>query len=204
MPHPFHENPASVVDVFQSFVPGYRLVDGEDLLIQAQLLFSGKAGLRGGTDAVNAVPLDTYLNQVSIGTTSVLPPGLQGRRLVVINDSGNPLTVYASQYNPSTGMSDSVATASSSMQGASIVQNTGTVCEYICFENGLWKQIEGWAGGSGGTGGAVSEAPTDGKIYGRNGATGTWSSWVVDANVYGTNDGYSAPLSPLHFDEGTY
>ena len=43
------DHPADLLAVFRSFEPGYRLVDGGDLLTVARLLFSTQEGALGGT-----------------------------------------------------------------------------------------------------------------------------------------------------------
>lgn len=171
MPTTLNEAPASIVDVFQSFIPGYRLIDGEDLKIQADLLFSATDGLQGGTSQQNAPPLTVYVSQVAAGATVTLPPAIPGRRMVVVNDSTSNLEVFGLNYNPISGMSDMVAAANSSVQAVMAVQNAGQAAEYFCFAPGLWKQLSGASGGTG-PGGGVPEAPLTGVTYGRQ--SGSW------------------------------
>jgi hypothetical protein len=216
MPLPLFENPGSVVDVFQSFVPGYRLVDGGELLIQANLLFSARSGIVGGTTQQNARHLETFINQVTSGSTVVLPPGVPGRYMMVINDTGNPIQVYGISYNPITRLADSIAPSTSSTPGIMVNQNAGEMDGYFCFEPGIWKQVSGLGTPTGSPGGGITDAPVNGLTYGRmNGgwvqvlplSGGTLTGPLILSTPASTNPNSAVSLTQIQnlaIDEGTY
>jgi hypothetical protein len=213
MPWALNEHPSSVVSIFTSFMPGYRLVDGEDLLTMGNLLFSSQDAIDAGSSQQNAVPLDTFISQVTDGNTVVLPPGLPGRYLFVMNDSPNELQVYGSTYNLLTGTPDTVAGSASSTQSIMANQAAGTAAEYMCFAPGMWKQVTGAAVGPGG---GIPDAPINGVTYGRfNGAWvpvlnlsgGTMTGPLILAPGVPSNPNQAVSLNyvnNLTIDEGTY
>jgi hypothetical protein len=215
MPWPLHEHPSNVVAIFTSFERGYRLVDGEDLLDMANLLFSTREDVEGGTDAEDATPLKTFISQVVDGATVVLPPGLPGRYVWVYNDSANPIQVYGTYRNILTSTQDMIAD-SSNAQAIMATQDAGTVAEYLCFAPGLWKQVLGSTGSAPGPEGGIPEAPLNGITYGRmNGAWvpvlplsgGTMTGPLILAPGTPTDPNQAISLSyiqNLHIDEGIY
>lgn len=215
MPWPLNEAPSSVQSIFTSFVPGYRLVDGEDLQTMSDLLFSTKQGVAGGTNQMNAVPLEAYMSQVTSGGTVVLPPGLPGRNLIVMNDTASAIQVYPSPHNPLTGAPDTVAASGGSTQTGVASQAAGVAAEYYCFAPGLWKQVVGGTS-TGGGGAGIADAPINGITYGRlNGAWtpvlplsgGTMTGPIILPPGTPTNPNSAvslAVLQALHIDEGTY
>ena len=214
MPWPLSEAPSSVVSIFTSFIPGYRLVDGEDLQTMSDLLFSSKHGIQGGTSEATAVPLDTFISQVTAGGTVVLPPGLPGRYLMVTNDTAAAIQIYGSPYNPLTGSADTIAGSGNSTQQVVASQAAGTAAEYFCFSPGLWKQFQGGTG-TGGAGG-IPDAPINGITYGRlNGAWtpvlplsgGTMTGPIILPPGLPSNPNAAVSLAVLQnmaIDEGVY
>jgi hypothetical protein len=214
MPWALNEAPSSVVSIFTSFIPGFRLVDGEDLATMSDLLFSARQGVKGGTTQINAQPLETFISQVTSGGTVVLPPGLPGRYLLVMNDTAATIQIYGSPYNPLTGTPDTVAGSGGSTQGSVTSQSAGTAAEYFCFAAGQWKQFQGGTSTGGGSG--IPDAPINGITYGRlNGAWtpvlplsgGTMSGPIILPPGTPTNPNSAislAVLQALVIDEGTY
>lgn len=210
MPWSLTEQPADVVSIFTSFVPGFRLIDGEDLETMAKLLLSAREGIEGGPSEQEATPLQTFISQVVDGDCVVLPPGLSGRYMWVFNDSANPLQVYATSPNPLTGYADEI-------DGQTMfTQAPGSVVEYICYAPGMWKAFVSEDGAGPGPGGGIPEAPLNGVTYGRqNGqwvpvlplSGGTMTGPLILAPGTPTDPNQAVPLSyilNLHIDEGTY
>lgn len=212
MPWSLTDHPAGVVDIFTSFIPGFRLVDGGDLKDLAELLLSARDNIYGGTGQDDAYPLQTYISQVVSGDSVVLPPALPGRYMWVFNDTAADLQVYAASPNPLTGIVDEI-------DGQIMyAQTAGSALEYVCYAPGLWKVFGGDGDGGSGPGPStgIPDAPINGVTYGRlNGA------WVPVLNLAGgtmTGPLILAPGAPtdpnqaislsyiqnLHIDEGTY
>jgi hypothetical protein len=212
MPWSLTDEPKNVVQILNSFEPGFRLVDGGDLKTMAELLFSVRDNIYGGTGLDDATPIQTYISQVVSGDSVVLPPGLPGRYVWVFNDTAADLQVYAASPNPLTGIVDEIDGQ------IMFAQSPGSALEYVCYAPGLWKVFgDGADGGSGpGPSPGIPDAPINGVTYGRlNGA------WVPVLNLAGgtmTGPLILAPGTPtdpnqaislsyiqnLHIDEGTY
>jgi hypothetical protein len=142
---------SSIVSLFQSFIPGKRLIDGSDLLTMAKLQFSYKSGivaLAGGGQA-GATPLPAFINEVSTVVTNadsvMLPAGIPGLAVVVINDGASTLQVYGVPANPNNGgTGDTIAPNTSVAQaatGTGVSQATVKASIYYCFAPGKWKQL---------------------------------------------------------------
>lgn len=210
MPWSLTDQPANVIEIFTSFQPGFRLIDGGDLQQMANVLLSARDNIDGGTGESDAYPLQTYISQVVSGDSVQLPPGLPGRYLWVFNDSANPLQVYAMAPNPLTGYADEVD------GDIMFTQSPGSVVEYICYSTGLWKAFVSEGGAGPGPGGGIPEAPINGVTYGRqNGAWvpvlplsgGTMTGPLILAPGALTDPNQAISLSyiqNLHIDEGTY
>src|ERR1700722_17848521 len=83
---------SSLLQLFPSFIPGKRLIDGSDLLTLVKMDFSAKSGLvalAGGGQA-GATVLSAYINEVgTVATTNDsvgLPLAIPGTSVIVIND----------------------------------------------------------------------------------------------------------------------
>src|SRR5215471_10002254 len=164
MPWSVSDHPSSIIQVFTSFLPGFRLIDGTDLFDMSHLLFSAKENIRangsagsshiagnwgtavwglatwGGTGvAPGTVPLQTYISQITDATSVLLPPGIPGRYVQVINDTASSLEILPWTFNPLVEGPDTIAPAGSSLQAASVYQPPSEIAEYICFAAGLWK-----------------------------------------------------------------
>jgi len=216
MPWSLADHPANVLSVFTSFQPGYRLVDGGDLLTVANLLFSVQEGADGGTDEQSASPIINCVTDAVQGTTFVLPPGVQGRYAKVINNSSGQIQIYGMSPDPYTGLIDTIAPAGSSVQQLMVPQEPGEACEYWCFAPGLWKQVSGIGAGAPGPQGGIPEAPLNGQTYGRNSGTwvpvlalagGTMTGPIILPPGPATDPNQAISLSELQalaIDEGTY
>lgn len=220
MPWSLADNPADVLSVFTSFQPGYRLVDGGDLLTVAHLLFSATEGAQGGANEATATSLDNYITDAEGGTTFVLPPGIQGRTVRLVNNSQSTIQVYGMSPNPQTGFIDTIAPADSTSQELMVNQQPGEASEYWCFAPGLWKQFTGNGNLGPGPQGGIPEAPLNGGTYGRSdgnwvlvlplagGAANQMTGPLILAPVTETPDPNQAVswsmLEALAIDEGTY
>lgn len=217
MPWSLADNPADVLSVFTSFQPGYRLVDGGDLLTVAHLLFSATEGAQGGNTEATATTLENYITDAEGGTTFVLPPGIQGRTVRLVNNSQSTIQVYGMSPNPQTGFIDTIAPASTTAQELMVNQQPGEASEYWCFAPGLWKQFTGNGNMGPGISGGIPDAPSTGLVYGRENGNwvpvlpitgGTMLGPLVLAPAVGTPDPNQAvswsELTSLAIDEGTY
>lgn len=210
MPWSLTDQPSDIVSIFTSFIPGFRLIDGEDLETMAKFLLSAREGVQGGDSQEDATPLQTFISQVVSGDCVVLPPGLSGRYMWVFNDSATPLQVYATSPNPLTGYADEID------GDIMFTQSPGSVIEYICYAPGMWKAFVSEGGAGPGPGGGIPEAPINGVTYGRlNGgwtpvlplAGGTMTGPLILAPGTPTDPNQAVPFSyilNLHIDEGTY
>lgn len=213
MPWSLTDQPADVVSIFTSFIPGFRLIDGGDLEEMAKLLLSAREGIEGGTSQQDAVPLQTFISQVVDGNTAVLPPGLPGRYMWVFNDGANPLQVYGASPNPLTGLADEIDGQ------IMFTQASGSVVEYICYAPGMWKAFVSEGGAGPGPGGGIPEAPINGVTYGRldgnwvpvlglaGGVTNQMSGPLILAPGVPTNPNQAISLAfvqNMNIDEGTY
>lgn len=210
MPWSLTDTPKNVVQILNSFEPGFRLVDGGDLKTMAELLLSARDNIEGGDAEADATPLTTFISQVVDGATVVLPPALPGRYMWVYNDGANPLQVYAASPNPLIGYADEIDGE------IMFTQSPGGVVEYVCYAEGLWKAFVSEGGEGPGPGGGIPEAPLNGVTYGRqNGqwvpvlalSGGTMTGPLILAPGAPTDPNQAVPLSyilNLHIDEGTY
>lgn len=217
MPWSLADNPADVLSVFTSFQPGFRLVDGGDLQTMSYLLFSATEGAEGGLTEATATPLDNYITDAEGGTTFVLPPGVQGRSVRVVNNSQSTIQVFGMAPNPQTGFIDTIAPASSTTQELMVNQSPGEASEYWCFAPGLWKQVTGNGNMGPGPQGGIPDAPSTGLVYGRENGNwvpvlpitgGTMLGPIILAPPSGVPDPNQAVswsmLEMLAIDEGTY
>ena len=142
---------ASVLAYFQSFVPGFREVDGGDCQQMANMLFQPTTGLTAlaGGGQTGATPLKIGLNRVdtcaSDNDSVMLPPAIAGSRVVIYNNTGHTLAVFGQPANAGGGSSagDTIAAANSNTQqptATGITMATTVTSEFMCFVNGQWKQ----------------------------------------------------------------
>jgi hypothetical protein len=136
-----------------SFVPGLRLIDGGDLLQLANLSVSAKSGitaLAGGGQIIgagNSNVCSAYISEVSVVATAndsvILPVGIPGTEVTIINDGANSLQVFGQPTNATTGVGETIAAHGSTAQTATATgvalpsANTGV---FSCFAPGKWKQ----------------------------------------------------------------
>lgn len=140
---------AAILDLFPSFQPGERLVNGGELQQQANLLFSAKTGitaLAGGGQA-GATVLGARFNRVDTCVTNsdsvMLPQAVPGRKCYVYNNTGQTLAVFGQAQNPNTGVGDTVAAFNSNTQqptATGVTQATTIERPYTCYVAGQWKQ----------------------------------------------------------------
>ena len=142
----------TILAYFQSFIPGPRLIDGGDLLQQANLLFSTKSGITatvGGTQATSAQLIRAY-NEVDPATASgtdsvvIMQPAIPGANIALYNASGQTIKVFGQASNAANGgVGDTIAAANSDAQQATatgVTHADTTVFNYTCFKLGQWKQ----------------------------------------------------------------
>jgi len=141
---------SALIDLFPSFIPGSRLVDGGECLQLAQLICSAKTGytaLAGGGQT-GATQLTATLNEVpnvaSDNDSVMLPLAIPGRWVVVNNTSGHSLQVFGQPINPNNaGAGDTIAPNNSVTQaatGTGVAQATAVMAIYVCTTIGQWKQ----------------------------------------------------------------
>ena len=145
-------NASTILGLFQSFIPGFRLIDGGDLAALAAQSFSSKAGLialAGGGQA-GATPLPAALNSVdtvaSDSDSVMLPLALPGAVISVYNNSAHTLAVFGQPANPNNTASagDTIAAHNSNAQqptATGVTQATTLVATYVCYATGKWKQF---------------------------------------------------------------
>ena len=147
---------SSVFGLLSSFIPGLRLIDGQDLInffnlsIGAQCSMTALAGGGQNIAAGNSNVLNFATNEITTvvsGNDSViLPPALQGRQVEIINHAAaNSLQYYAYPgNNPATGVADQVyalnATSASAASSAFTIA-AGHAHYLICMRAGFWKQV---------------------------------------------------------------
>ncbi len=142
--------PSSILSLFKSFIPGFRLIDGGELKQMAEQLFSYQTG-------VAAVVSGTYLTstpltaQYSVVTTSTdadtdgvtLPFAIPGREVWVENRTANTITVFGAAKNPLTGSTDGIipnASTSATAGNTGVTQATAIMAVYKCAVAGTWKK----------------------------------------------------------------
>lgn len=141
-------NLAQVMDIFKSFQPGPRLIDGGELQQMTTLIFGtqGSAILTAlaGGGAVGAPVLGfTYsrLDVVANANDSVLlPQAIPGSQIILDNEGAQTAAVFAALNNPVTGIADQVIPHSSIAAAASATQASGILAIYVCSKAGFWKQ----------------------------------------------------------------
>jgi hypothetical protein len=140
----------SLLQLFTSFIPGSRLVDGGDCLALAKLSVGATNGLTahagGGQTNATALPMlgCIEVDTVATGADSVmLPQALPGTQIELNNATATSMQVFGQTINQYTGVGDTIAAAGSSTQQptATGVAHAGNTCfTYVCFVAGSWKQ----------------------------------------------------------------
>lgn len=137
----------SLLASFVSFVPGLRLIDGQDLENLASYTLGAKAGLvaLAGGGAPGATALVYGQNEVATCATNadstLLPLALPGATVVLINDGVGSCRTYPAQSNPSNGdAADTIAPHNTSVYGASADTAAAGVSVFHCAVLGKWKQ----------------------------------------------------------------
>ena len=138
----------SVTAQFPSFIPGLRLIDGQDLTNFVNDVYSTASGIvafPGGTLAAGTPRLSNNYNEIgTVATTndSVVAPGtIIGGEFVVNNNGANTLTIFASTSNPGNGgAADGISASGSTTSATSITLASGKVSIFSCFKAGVWKQ----------------------------------------------------------------
>lgn len=141
---------SSILQLFPSFQPGSRLIDGGDLSALANQLFSTKTGITAlaGGGQTGATPLPAALNRidtVASGNDSVmLPQAIPGTFVFVKNNTATSAQVFGIPNNPVTGVGDTIATNSSNTQvatGTGVALAGTKLAIYVCFEAGKWQTL---------------------------------------------------------------
>lgn len=140
---------SSILQLFPSFQPGARLVDGGELQLLANQLFSSTTGIiaKSGGGQSLATPLTAMWNRVDTAGASdsvMLPQAIPGSEVVVYNNTANTLAVFGQPTNPVTGVGDTIAAAANNTQQATatgVTQATAKVAKYECYQAGQWKQM---------------------------------------------------------------
>lgn len=141
----------SILGLFTDFWQGKHLIEGKDLYQFATSVFSTQAGITataGGTQAA-AYPLQYTINEVAtvanVADSVMLPIGLPGQKIVIINDAANSLQVFGQVANAQNGsVGDTIAAHGSASQSATatgVAQAGASVAVYYCFTLGKWKQL---------------------------------------------------------------
>lgn len=143
---------SSVLSIFKSFIPGPRLIDGQDLLEQANMLWgvtTGITALAGGGQA-GATQLQVGLNRVDTATNTgddsvMLPPAIVGARVVVYNNTAYAIQVFGQPANAGGGLvaGDTIAAHNSNTQqatGTGVSHPSAIEGTYDCYVLGQWKQ----------------------------------------------------------------
>lgn len=139
----------SVLQMFTSFIPGYRQIDGGELQTMAQMLLSAKSGIvafAGGGQS-SATRLTAAMNLVetvaSAADSVMLPQAIPGTRVYINNATATSMQVFGMASNPNTGVGDTIAATNSNTQQATatgVAQTTTTMMQYSCMKAGQWKQ----------------------------------------------------------------
>ena len=138
----------SFISFFRSFIPGYRMIDGSDLLTLVNDLYSyqnGITALAGGGLAGAPIVVNNYSQIDTVATASdsiALPAATPGVEYVVNNNGANTLAVFGS-YNPQNAALDTILASGSvgATGAASVTQASGKVAVYACYKAGVWKQL---------------------------------------------------------------
>lgn len=141
-----------IMQLFGSFQPGSRMVDGGELKQLAQMLFSAEDSIvafagGGQTGATELTAAINSVGTVATGNDSVkLPLALPGRWIVVSNDAAaNSMQVFGQVSNPENGgAGDTIIPIASSTPAATatgVPQAAGDAGIYFCATVGVWKQL---------------------------------------------------------------
>ena len=141
----------SMFQLYPSFLPGERLVDGGDALQLAKQVngyANGITALAGGASAGASPQLALGWNLVAVVATNddsvVLPPAILGAWVGICNDGANTLTIFANTANPNNNnTADLIATSGqlTSAAGASITLATVKFAILVCMKPGIWKEL---------------------------------------------------------------
>jgi len=140
---------ASVKYLFQSFIPGFRLVDGGELSQFVDLMTSVSTGItaHAGGGQTGATVLPSAFNSVdtcaSDNDSTALPQAIPGKVVWVKNNTAHTLAVFGIVFNPVTGVGDTIVPAGSNTAaatGTGVTQATAKIDAYICLVAGVWQQ----------------------------------------------------------------
>ena len=143
---------ASMLQVFSSFIPGFREVDGGDALQLATLLCGPKTGITAlaGGGATGAIPQlqmgPSMISTVASGSDSVmLPPAIPGGICIIYNGGAQNMQVFGQQANQGGLAAGDQVCANNTVTPAAVAtgvaQNTAVMAIYYCFVVGVWKQM---------------------------------------------------------------
>ncbi|HKU51981.1 MAG TPA: hypothetical protein VJQ25_05910 [Nitrospira sp.] len=142
--------PSSIIGIFTSFIPGFRLIDGGQLKSMAEQLFSYQTGIASIVDGtyLTSTPLTAQYSVVTTSTSSntdgvTLPFAIPGREVWVENRTANTITVFGAGANPITGTTDGIipnASTSATAGNTGVTQATAIMAVYKCAVAGTWKK----------------------------------------------------------------
>src|SRR3954471_16070100 len=145
--------PSSLLNLFTSFIPGFRLIDGGQLKTLADLTLSAVTGITAGTTSTQAgaTQLTAQMNVVTTaggGNTDAvkLPTAVPGEEVWLENRTANTIVVFGQAKNPLTGVGDTIiahGTITPAATGTGITQATTLIATYKCATAGVWKQSSG-------------------------------------------------------------
>lgn len=138
---------SSILQFFQSFLPGSRQIDGGELQTLASMLFGVKTGIvalaGGGLSAATPALIYGFNSVDTVASSSdsvVLPPAIPGATAIVTNPSATTLAVFGLGSNPSNNnTADVIAPSTSNTTATSQTIATTKTADFYCFKIGVWK-----------------------------------------------------------------
>lgn len=141
---------SSLLQLFPSFQPGSRLVDGGDCLALVGLTASGKTGLtaHAGGGSVGVPQLAERVNEITVCATAddsvQLPFALPGTIVTLINHGAQNLRVYAQTVNPGNLNAADTIVPLASLPAAAVAFETiasAGIDTLVCAKLGQWKSL---------------------------------------------------------------
>lgn len=140
----------SILDLFTSFISGFRMVDGGQLQQLISLLFSVESDIVASTTQTQAGARQLAAAINDVGTANAndavrLPIAILGKPVGIINGTANTIKVFGVAINPITGIGDTIVPFNSTTPAATatgVTQATAKADIYYCFRPGIWKQVQ--------------------------------------------------------------
>jgi len=134
--------PKVMLDLAPSLQPGFRLVDGGELFTLMTSIFGIISGLSGaGTVQSTGTALKSGISSYTpaAGNTGVvLPPGLPGQEITVVNASG---TVAGVLYGNG---GDQIVPLASATPAGSLAMAAGTTAQLVCVSKNAATGVATW------------------------------------------------------------